>query len=268
MSAVAIALIVRLWERCLGARSAAGQVRLHGRGTQPQAQIAFVRHNRGMRRSLRSFVAPVSLALVLALPAFGVGVRAGADPVTGPIAGGAPGALSGNWRAATGSYTGYRVVTRLAFMGPQTIAGRTTAVTGSAQVRLISGRERLTAARFTADLRKATTGNAIYDRQAASLLEISRYPTGTFVLATPLVLPSASALAAGSAVSLVGNLTLHGVTRRVTVPARVIGTSSRFTVTGAISVRLTDYRIPLVVAGGLARADDRATVDFRVVFVR
>lgn len=222
-----------------------------------------------MRRSLRSLVAPVTLVVVLALPAFGAGVSAGvAHPPAGPTAAAVPSALTGNWRATTGSYTGYRVVTRIAFAGPRTIAGRTTAVTGSAQVRLISGRERLTAARFTADLRKATTGNAIYDQQAARLLEVSRYPNSIFVLVTSLVLPTARSLAAGTSISLVGNLTLHGVTRRVTVPARVVGTSSRFTVTGTIAVRLTDYRIPLVAAGGLARADDRATVDFRVIFVR
>ena len=222
-----------------------------------------------MRRSLRSLVAPVALAVAVAMPAFGAGVQGRvADPSAAPAAAAVPGALTGNWRTTTGSYTGYRVVTRIAFAGPRIIAGRTTAVTGSAQVRLISGRERLTAARFTADLRKATTGDAFYDRQAASLLEVSRYPNGIFVLVTPLVLPTARALAAGTSVSLVGNLTLHGVTRRVTVPARVIGTSSRFTVTGTIAVKLTDYRIPLVAAGGLARTDDRATVDFRVIYVR
>jgi len=222
-----------------------------------------------MRGSIRSFVAPLTLAVVLGLPASGAGAYAGVpDPATAPTVIGTTGALVGNWRVTAGSHTGYRVVTRVAFAGAQTIAGRTTAVTGSAQVRLISGRERLTAARFTADLRKATAGDALYDRQAASLLEVSRYPHGAFVLLAPLALPSARALGAGASVTLVGNLTLHGVTRRVIVPAQVVGSTSRLTFTGRIAPLLTDYGIPLVAAGGLARADDRATVDFRVVFVR
>ena len=50
--------------------------------------------------------------------------------------------------------------------------------------------------------------------------------------------------------------------------SRSIGTSKRFTVSGVLPIRLSDYRIPLVSAGGLARTADSATVDFKVVFVR
>lgn len=221
-----------------------------------------------VRRRIRPLAALVSLATVLTL-AGAAPTLAGPLPPSGADARIAPvAALTGSWRATTGSSTGYTVTTETAFIGRETIRGRTTSVTGSARVRLVGGRERLTAARFTADLRRATTGNALYDRQANALLETSRYPTGTFVLVTPVYLPSAAAVARGTAIALVGNLTLHGVTRRVTVSARMIGSSSKFTVTGALPVRLTDYGIPLVTAGGLTRADDRATIDFRVVFVR
>ena len=218
---------------------------------------------------VRSLAVVLGLVVSILVPTLGASVAAATTvPAPGAASAAAPGAFSGNWRVTTGSYTGYRVFTDVLFVGRQTIAGRTSAVTGSAQIRLVSGRERLTAARFTADLRKATTGNAAYDSQAASVFETSRYPNGVFVLVTPVVLPSATTLARGSTVSLVGNLTLHGVTRRVTIAARVIGSSRRVTVTGAVPIRLTDYRIPLIAAGGLARTDDRATVDFRVVFVR
>ena len=179
-----------------------------------------------------------------------------------------PSALTGTWKATTGSHTGYKVTTSIFLAGAQTISGRTTAVTGSATVRLVSGRERLTAARFSADLRRATTGNALYDQQAADTLETSRYPTGVFVLVKPVYLPSATTLSRGTTMSLVGKLTLHGVTQPVTVRARVVGNSKRFTVSGVIPLRLSSYGIPLVSAGGLARTDDSATVDFKVIFVR
>jgi polyisoprenoid-binding protein YceI len=179
-----------------------------------------------------------------------------------------PSALVGSWKATTGSHTGYRVTTNVFLAGTQTIVGRTTAVTGSATVRLVSGRERLTAARFSADMRRATTGNAVYDQQAAATFETSRYPTGVFVLTSPVYLPSAASLAKGTTVTLVGRLTLHGVTKPVTVRARSIGHSKRFTVSGVLPIRLSDYAIPLVSAGGLARTNDNATVDFKVVFVR
>jgi polyisoprenoid-binding protein YceI len=179
-----------------------------------------------------------------------------------------PSALAGTWRATTGSHTGYKVTTNVFLAGTQTIAGRTRAVTGSATIRVVSGRERLTAARFSADLRKATTGNAMYDQQAAATFETERYPTGVFVLVTPVYLPSAASLAKGTTIGLTGKLTLHGVTRQVTVRARSIGNSRRFTVSGVIPIRLSDYRIPLVSAGGLARTNDSASIDFKVVFVR
>jgi polyisoprenoid-binding protein YceI len=179
-----------------------------------------------------------------------------------------PSALIGTWKAATGSHTGYTVTTNVFLAGTQTITGRTTAVTGSATVRLVSGRERLTAARFSADMRRATTGNAIFDQQAAETFETGRYPTGVFVLVTPVYLPSAASIAKGTTLSLTGNLTLHGVTRRVTVKARSIGNARRFTVSGVLPIRLSDYGVPLVSAGGLARTNDSATVDFKVVFVR
>ena len=218
-------------------------------------------------RRIRSLAVAVALASALPVPV-GVTFSASARPaaattLTVPVA-----AMSGNWRATTGSYTGYTVTTTVVLLGRETITGRTSAVTGSAQIRLVDGRERLVSSRFTADLRAATTGRLIYDRQANAIFDTATYPTGTFVLVTPLSLPSAATIARGVAVTLVGNLTMHGVTRRVTVPVRVAGSTTRFTVTGSSAVRLTDYRIPLVAAGGLARADDRATIDFRVVFVR
>ena len=183
-------------------------------------------------------------------------------------AGQPPSAFVGRWRATTGSHTGYRVTTEVFLAGTQVIRGRTTAVTGSATVRLVSGRERLTAARFAADMRRATTGNALYDQQAAETFETVRYPTGVFVLVTPVYLPSAASLAKGTTINLIGKLTLHGVTRPVTLRARAIGNSRRFAVSGVLPIRLSDYGIPLVSAGGLARTADSATVDFKVVFVR
>ena len=179
-----------------------------------------------------------------------------------------PSALTGTWRATTGSHTGYKVTTNIFLAGTQTIAARTTAVTGSATVRLVSGRERLTAARFSADLRRATTGNALYDQQAADTFQTARYPTGVFVLVTPVNLPSATTLSRGTTITLAGKLTLHGVTKPVTVRARAIGNSKRFTVSGVIALRLSSYGIPLMSAGGLARTEDSATVDFKVIFVR
>src|SRR5688500_12455079 len=137
-------------------------------GTRPSpiwAGVAPVRDNPPMNITLRAIAIARgrSLAVVLGLvvstlvPTLGASVAAAPTvPAPGAAPPAGPGAGSGTWPVTTGWYTGYRVITDVLFVGRQTIAGRTSAVTGSAQIRLVSGRERLTAARFTADLRKAT----------------------------------------------------------------------------------------------------------------
>ena len=179
-----------------------------------------------------------------------------------------PAALTGTWRVASGSSAGYRFTADTFLIGPSTVTGRTSTITGSATVRLVTGRERLTAAQFSVDLRTLRSGSSLYDGQVSSLLETARYPIGLFVLRAPATMPSEKALAAGTTITMYGYMTLHGVRRAVSLPARLLGTARRMTVSGSVPIRLSDYGVANRAAGGLTTIDDQGSFDFRVVFTR
>jgi len=78
---------------------------------------------------------------------------------------------------------------------------------------------------------------------------------------------SATRIADGQySLTLEGDLSLHGVTRRLTVPARVSFTSNTLRAFGEFSLRQTDYGIKLVaVAGGAIKVKDDLKFSFDLV---
>lgn len=93
------------------------------------------------------------------------------------------------------------------------------------------------------------TGNAHRDRDLRASMEVDRYPTMRFTLTGAAVLAT-KPLGSGdsSAVLLHGALAIHGVTRRVDVPASVVRTGDTTHVVAAFPLNLTDYAI-----GGLTK---------------
>jgi hypothetical protein len=62
------------------------------------------------------------------------------------------------------------------------------------------------------------------------------------------------------------SIQLHGVTRRVDMPANVLVADGLLTVTGAFTLRQTDFGItPMSVGGGLLAVDDVMELRFRIV---
>jgi polyisoprenoid-binding protein YceI len=67
-------------------------------------------------------------------------------------------------------------------------------------------------------------------------------------------------------VSLAGELALHGVKRKVTVPATVTLQPGGLRATGAVEIRQTDFKIvPFAFAAGTVRVKDRVLVSFDLV---
>jgi polyisoprenoid-binding protein YceI len=66
-------------------------------------------------------------------------------------------------------------------------------------------------------------------------IETDLYPTATFVTTADIVIPAELASAAQATVNVVGDLTLHGVTRSVTIPMRTQYTGGRVEVVGSLS---------------------------------
>jgi polyisoprenoid-binding protein YceI len=67
-------------------------------------------------------------------------------------------------------------------------------------------------------------------------------------------------------VALNGQLTLHGVTRRLTIPARVAVNGDILKASGSFSLRQSDHEIELVsVAGGALKVKDEVKLSFEIV---
>jgi polyisoprenoid-binding protein YceI len=88
------------------------------------------------------------------------------------------------------------------------------------------------------------TGNDRRDRDLNKSMESKKYPTIRFDLRRAHAAGQGAALD----VTLDGDLTLHGVTRPVSIPAKVFLSPDSMHVTGSFPLNLKDYRI-----GGLSK---------------
>jgi polyisoprenoid-binding protein YceI len=149
------------------------------------------------------------------------------------------------------------VAGELSFDGHATVGdftGRTTAVTGET-----AAAERLEAVRgwVEAPVRTLQTGDRKRDRDLNKSMESERHPTMRFELTGvspgPVTGDSASA-------RLHGRMTLHGVTREVTLPARLVLRRGRLRLRSDFPLDLGDYEI-----GGLSRMMGMLRMDENIV---
>ena len=125
--------------------------------------------------------------------------------------------LSGTWTVGSGSFAGYRV--KEALVGQNTtVTGRTNRVTGTATVTGVT----VTAATVSVDVGSiATTEPArdTYFRDTA--LQVNQFPKATFTFtnSVAVVRPTAGQ---PQSVTATGELTLHGVTKTVTVTLNAV----------------------------------------------
>lgn len=95
------------------------------------------------------------------------------------------------------------------------------------------------------------------------VLEVGKYPD--------IIFNSTHVSAARSSegryqVKIAGELTLHGVTRSVTIPAEVAFSEGQLRARGQFSLKQSDYRItPPKVAGGAVRVKDELKLYFDIV---
>lgn len=98
------------------------------------------------------------------------------------------------------------------------------------------------------------------------VLDVARYPK--IVFESGGVSPATPA-ADGMTLRVDGQLTLHGTTRRVTVPVRVRLTANRLAAEGRLTIRQTDFGMRPVTAGaGTVRVKDEVDVVFTIVATR
>ena len=95
------------------------------------------------------------------------------------------------------------------------------------------------------------------------VLDVARYPTISFESDRVAVQQRTAGILT---LRVDGRLTLHGVTKTVTVPVAVRLNGSRMTATGEATVRQSDFGIrPVSAGGGTVRVKDEVDVMFSVV---
>lgn len=220
-------------------------------------------------------VAP--LALPTSAPT-AAGAAASTDPATSsdPAAGtdpsaGVGGDVAGTWTVTGGSQAGYRVRERLAQLPAESDAvGRTDQVSGSITITGAGPTATLTAATLQVDTTTIASDKPMRDnRLRREGLQTDSYPTASFALTQPVAIPAAAISGTKSEISLIGDLTLHGVTKSVQIPAQTQLVGGTIQVAGAISFPLSDFgMVPPNIGGFIVSIADQGTLEFVVVFAR
>jgi polyisoprenoid-binding protein YceI len=233
----------------------------------------------------RSTLIATVVAGALALGAAGVGiiyfvVFAGSSPqklalssptpsASGSAASPASTPGAGTWTVAAGSVAGYRVREQLASLSaPSDAVGRTSAITGTFTLTQSASGYSVTAAAFTVDVSKLTSDQSRRDNRIHSQgLESDRYPTATFQLATPIVLPATATAGQPIKVSATGALTIHGVTKTVTIPIDARLSGSQIELVGSITFPFSDFAMTPPSIGGFVSVQPNATMEFQLNLV-
>jgi len=180
--------------------------------------------------------------------------------------------LDGTWTidATTGSladgsstYGGYRVQEELSGFGANTAVGRTQDVTGSMTIHGTA----ITMLDVTVDMTTLQSDRPQRDDQLRQRgLETDRFPTATFTLTRPIEVGRRPKDGETVEVNAVGDLTLHGVTKRVSVPIQAAIDGDRIEAIASFDVALADYDIQRPTGFLILSIADTGTIELHLLF--
>jgi polyisoprenoid-binding protein YceI len=230
---------------------------------------------RGARRGERGgIITFLMLAVVLVVGTAAAGwwffVRGDAAPPpkiedTSIVAGGT---LDGTWKLApaSGSFVQYRVKEQFAAAVIESDAtGRTDAVSGTMTIHGPTVSDvTVTALVSTLTSDKDRRDRAIRD----SGLQSNQFPTARFVLTQPITLPQAPQKGVKVTTDATGDFTLHGITRRVTIPLEGRWDGQKVQVVGGLPIRFVDYGITPPNIGGFVSVAGDGRMELQLFFTK
>lgn len=222
---------------------------------------------RRKRRWLRWIFAGTAVFVVLAVALVAVAIKLQPAPprLALPMNPAAPlGPVNGTYQATSGSVAGFRIQQRVIGLTSD-VVGRTEDVTGT--VTIADGQA--TAAALRIGLRALTSGPGKAAPQFGISLDTQHYPDATISLAQPVALDATFSSGATISVNATGKLTLHGVTRSVTVALLVRRDAADINVAGSFPVAFVEYGISGPHGyGALGSLADHGTAEFLLVLRR
>ena len=208
---------------------------------------------------------PLTLSSGTTLPATDGSTDPGttAAPVT-------PDTLAATWTVADGSVAGYRVREKLARLPAKSDAvGRTNDVTGTVVIDGGGDALTVTAVDLTVDM---TTLLSDSDRRDGQLqqrgLQTATFPTATFVLTQPIAIPPGALTGSPVTVEATGDMTIHGVTKSVTIPIDAQLDADQIEIVGSLFFPMADFAIEPPSLAGIVDVDPDATLEFQLFLVR
>jgi polyisoprenoid-binding protein YceI len=172
--------------------------------------------------------------------------------------------IAGRWTIGSGSAAGYRVREKLAFLPAESQAvGRTSSITGSATFTGSGTTVRVTRASFNVDVETLKSDRTMRDEKIREIgLESEKYPTSTFVLSTPIVLPATALTGKPIHTSATGALEIHGTTKTVTIPLEMSLSGTEVQTVGSITFPWSEFNMVAPSIGGFVNVTNSATMEF------
>ena len=174
--------------------------------------------------------------------------------------------LTGSWTVSNDkpSFVGYRVNEILVNTGAFTAVGRTSSVQGQLQ---FDG-DSISEVEISADLTQLKSDNQYRDRALRrQAIETNEFPTATFRLTDPI---QVSDFSDGAVIvrSVVGELTLHGVTRDVTLEIAGELVDDIVVVVGSLDILFSDYEIDTPSSRSVVSIEDYGVMEFQLFFAK
>src|SRR5437763_8010929 len=176
------------------------------------------------------------------------------------------GDLTGTWTVADGSVAGYRVREKLAALpAPSDAVGRTGAITGQVTITGRGGAYSAGNATFTVDVSQLRSEQAKRDNKVRSLgLETGKYPQATFAAAGPISIPDDALAGKPARVQVDGDLMLHGVTRKVSIPLDVQRDGGQIKLVGSYQFHWDDFGMTAPSIPPLVSVTGEPTLEFEL----
>jgi polyisoprenoid-binding protein YceI len=181
-----------------------------------------------------------------------------------------PATLAANWIVGEGSVAGYRVREKLARLPAKSDAvGRTNDVTGAVVIEGEGDTLTVTAVDLTVDVTTLLSDSDRRDGQIKQRgLETAKFPTATFELTRPIAIPAEALTGSPVTVEATGDMTIHGVTRTVTIPIDAQLNADQIELVGSYFFPMADFAIDPPSFAGIVEVDPDATLEFQLFLTR